>query len=162
MQVEVDVAGSILARPADRSGLARIDPGDRRSRRPRCRSLAGPPFSSASNPGRLSRPLVPLIPSSRNGHDGPAKPSSGLLERLQLVLDGLASITGRDPDIEGGASGQCCHSKRVSRIGSSSSKRDWMARFARHHQFPACSPTTATRQIPIVVHPKEVSKGDRA
>ena len=38
------------------------------------------------------------MPSSRN-----TEPSSSLLERLQLVLDGLAAITGRGPDLERGA-----------------------------------------------------------
>ena len=30
-------------------------------------------------------------------HDCPAKPAGGLLERLQLVLDGLASVGGARP-----------------------------------------------------------------
>ena len=48
----------------------------------------GDTLEQGSNPGRFWRPREPLMPSSRN-----TEPSSSLLERLQLVLDGLAAIT---------------------------------------------------------------------
>ena len=72
-----------------------------------------------------SRPLVapsgttdPLV--AEDGHYRPAKPPSSLLERLQLVLNGLTAITGADPHIQGGASGGCCHAGSISRIARSS------------------------------------------
>jgi len=40
-----------------------------------------------------------------HGDDAPPEPSGGLLQRLKLVLDGLAAIGGADPDVEGGAFG---------------------------------------------------------
>jgi hypothetical protein len=50
-------------------------------------------------------------------HDQPAKPSSGLLQGRKLVLDRLPAITGADTDIQGGASGRCCHAVNIARIG---------------------------------------------
>ena len=99
----VDVAGSWLAqqfnqgkdRPVQHTGhVATMS-----------KSLLATTLSSAYNPGRLSRPLVSPMHSWRNtATNAPPKPSSGLLERLQLVLDGLTAITGRYHDIQSGAS----------------------------------------------------------
>ena len=66
----------------------------------------------------------PFIALQETGHHGPAKPSSSLLQRLKLVLDGQTAITGADLDIQGGASGQCCHSRRVSRIANPSMEKN--------------------------------------
>jgi hypothetical protein len=83
------------------------------------------PFSSASSPRPpIAAPGATDALVAGDRHDRSAEPSSGLLERLQLVLDGLAAITGRDPDIQGGASGQCCHAVRVSRIGNPSMEKN--------------------------------------
>ena len=67
----------------------------------------GDPFNRASGPARLARPWEPDPLVAEDGHHGPAKPSSGLLQGRKLVLDRLAAITGADS--EGGASGGRCH-----------------------------------------------------
>src|ERR1700722_4842680 len=107
----------------DRSSPRRSTRSD--SDRPNRQTLQAVAPGDALEQGIQPRPLVAPLGATdalvaEYSHHGPAKPSSGLLKRLLLVLNGLAAITGRDPDVERGAS-ECCHNGSVARIGCSSS-----------------------------------------
>ena len=115
-----------VARLVAQSGLTGIIPPDTPTMQPRCRTLGGPtPVSRASSPDRLPRPLVLLMPSSRYTATT-VQPSrlAASWSGLQLVLNGLALVAGRYPDVEGGAAG-CWHYRRFAWIGSSSSRGEY-------------------------------------
>ena len=82
-------------------------------------------LSRAPIPGHLSRPPVPRNPFVAKWIATavqPRRPAADSLERLQLVLHGLALVADRDPGI--GLRFRCCHTERVARIdGSSSNNR---------------------------------------
>ena len=96
-----------VARPAAQSGLAATGPADTPTMLPRCRTRAGP-RPSAEHPAQGACRALGATDAlvAEHGHNGSCEPSSSrLLQGLQLVLHGLASVRGRDPYIQGGAFG---------------------------------------------------------
>ena len=117
VQVEVDLAGSQFTQQTDQIGQRSSQATDRPCGRD-VEVSPGNPLQQSIQPrplGATRGTADPLV--AEDGHHRPAKPSSGLLQGRKLVLDRLAAITGADPDIQGGASGRCCHAGSISRIG---------------------------------------------
>ena len=73
-----------------------IVPSGRPTMRPRIEVSTGVPPSGRIESGSAWRvPWRRYAFVAEDGHHGPTKPSSGLLQGRKLVLDGLPAITGR-------------------------------------------------------------------